>query len=182
VYTRTTKEYEPFSLKDFTVRFKTMDDLSFVYGPDGNPATAQQNIIQQRLQEYEDFMGSVVRESYNPQLNEYSANSNLNYTPWFDKFREEFLLGLRSSEHECFEHPVACLSVVSTTNPDPILCFNQLYNPENPPKLFNDKLMERDIFRFFILLHDEANGPTDNKLVLTIHFLIRLGHKQFLEK
>ncbi len=143
-----------------------MDDLSFAYGPDGNPATVQQNVVQQRLKEYEDFMGSVVRESYNPALNEYSASMNINYTPWFDKFREEFLLGLRASEHESFEHPVACLTVVSTANSDPIACFNQLYNPDNPPKLFSDKLMDRDLFRFFILLHDESTGPTDNKYVL----------------
>jgi hypothetical protein len=163
LYTRTIKEYEPFALKDFTIRFKTLDDLSYVYGPDGNATNVQQATVQQRMKEYDDFLGAVVRDSYNPVLNEYTPNSNINYTPWFDKFREEYLLGLRSSEHECFEHPVAVLSVVSTANPDPISSLNQLYNPENPPRLFQDKLMDREIFRFFILLHDESNGQTDNK-------------------
>lgn len=38
-----------------------------------------------------------------------TMSRDYNYTPWFDFFREEYLLSVRANDHETFEHPVACL-------------------------------------------------------------------------
>lgn len=37
-------------------------------------------------------------------------------TPWFDAYRKAFLGLVPASDHEFFNHPVACVSVVSTVS------------------------------------------------------------------
>jgi hypothetical protein len=66
LYTRTVKEYESYPLKNFQIRFKTMDELSLEYGKDGDNVVIQQNEVQRKLKLQERFLQSVVSEAYDP--------------------------------------------------------------------------------------------------------------------
>lgn len=102
-------------LKNFRVRFRTLEQLS----PPPRSSTTAPDV--EKLTLYDKFLESMVRDSYDPKdknvqiptiLNRKSVNlldRRKNYTPWFNKLREELMLSIRCSSHECLEHPVACL-------------------------------------------------------------------------
>ena len=83
------------------------------------------------------------------------------FTPWFEYFREQYPLDLRGTDHESFDHPVACMSVVSSKNPDPIKAFRELYDPNTPPQIFDDNEMDPNIFILYVLIHDQRDGNSD---------------------
>jgi len=43
-----------------------------------------------------------------------TVQTDKNYTPWFDLFREELLHGMRTSDHESFDHPIGCTFLNNT--------------------------------------------------------------------
>lgn len=120
VYTRTVKEFESYPIKNFRVRFRTLDELS------------TENLENDKI--YQSFISDTIRASLasnqetvsSPEMSSNGTFSKLsdpkasmsreyNYTPWFDFFREEYLLGIRANDHETFEHPVACLSFLKNS-------------------------------------------------------------------
>ncbi|KNC78622.1 hypothetical protein SARC_08952 [Sphaeroforma arctica JP610] len=51
-------------------------------------------------------------------------------TPWFNNtFRRAFFNCLRGSPHETFDHPVAILMIVASSDPDPVHFLQNSYNP-----------------------------------------------------
>lgn len=66
------------------------------------------------------------------------------------------------SDHETWEHPVACITAVASTDPDPVRAHRELYNMEKPPRLFNDRMVDPDLCRFYVLIHDASTG-SDNQ-------------------
>jgi hypothetical protein len=61
------------------------------------------------------------------------ATGGADATPWFTRYRQE--LG-RSLQQEMFDHPVAIVLVVASTNNDPICCFDELSSPYHLPSAF----------------------------------------------
>ncbi|CAA6663549.1 unnamed protein product [Spirodela intermedia] len=78
--------------------------------------------------------------------------------PWFQTFNRELLHTLSFSEHETFDHPVACLLVVSTNDDQPISRFVDLFNMEQLPSLLKDGTMDSKILKHYLLLHDNQTG------------------------
>jgi hypothetical protein len=193
VYTRTVKEYESYALKNFRIRFKTLDELSLEYGKDADSAVIQQNDKLKKERQQEMLLQHVVSESYVPKRDdsylspildvEEKLNNQIrqgmkhtfqhiisnhlylgvNFTPWFDKYREEYLNSFYVSDHEMWEHPLACITIVGSDDPNPVTTHRELYNADRPPKLFTDKYVDADLFRIYVMLHDCQNGPSDNR-------------------
>ncbi|MQL72415.1 hypothetical protein Taro_004755 [Colocasia esculenta] len=80
---------------------------------------------------------------------------------WLQTFNRELLHTLSFSGHEAFDHPVACLLVVSTNDDKPINRFVDLFNTEQLPSLLNEGTMDPKILKRYLLLHDNQNGSQE---------------------
>lgn len=80
---------------------------------------------------------------------------------WFQNFNQELIDAVAFSEHEAFDHPVACLVVVSSKDKDPIDKFVDLFNTNQLPPLLNDGTMDPKILKYYLLLHDNQKGPLE---------------------
>ncbi|MBA0654886.1 hypothetical protein Goklo_021796 [Gossypium klotzschianum] len=92
---------------------------------------------------------------------------------WFQFFNKELVRTLSFSDHEAFDHPVACLLVVSSKDDEPVNRFVDLFNTNKLPSLLNDGAMDPKIMKHYLLLHDNQDGPF-NKLTL-----VEAGEAQF---
>lgn len=81
---------------------------------------------------------------------------------WFQYFNKELVRAVSFSDHEAFDHPVACLLVVSSKDEEPLNKFVDLFNTNQLPPLFNDGAMDTKILKHFLLLHDNQDGPSEN--------------------
>ncbi|MBA0619523.1 hypothetical protein Godav_028683 [Gossypium davidsonii] len=101
---------------------------------------------------------------------------------WFQFFNKELVRTLSFSDHEAFDHPVACLLVVSSKDDEPVNRFVDLFNTNKLPSLLNDGAMDPKIMKHYLLLHDNQDGPF-NKYArlsyLVILTLVEAGEAQF---
>lgn len=108
---------------------------------------------------------------------------------WIKKFNRELMRTLSFSEHETFDHPVACeiwhflflagysvcricsclcfkllltgLLVVSSMDKEPVNKFVDLFNTNQLPSLLNEGIMDPQILKHYLVLHDQQEGPQD---------------------
>ncbi|XP_021755995.1 trafficking protein particle complex subunit 8-like [Chenopodium quinoa] len=80
---------------------------------------------------------------------------------WFQIFNQELIQASSFSDHEAFDHPVACLLVVSSKDEEPINKFVDLFNNTKLPALLNDGAMDPKILKHYIVLHDNQDGPLE---------------------
>ncbi|KAL0555266.1 hypothetical protein IC582_009208 [Cucumis melo] len=80
---------------------------------------------------------------------------------WFHLFNKELIRNVSFSEHEAFDHPVACLLVVSSRDDHPINKFADLFNTSKLPSLLNDGAMDPKIMKHYLLLHDNQDGSLE---------------------
>ncbi|XVE61381.1 hypothetical protein DITRI_Ditri06bG0034900 [Diplodiscus trichospermus] len=81
--------------------------------------------------------------------------------PWFQFFNKQLVRTLSFSDHEAFDHPVACLLVVSSKDDEPIKRFIDLFNTEKLPSLLNDGAMDPKILKHYLLVHDNQDGASE---------------------
>ena len=60
-----------------------------------------------------------------------------NLTPWLDRHRKELNRTLQCQPHEHFDHPLAILVAVTSSNPDPMGCFRELASEHHLPAGFH---------------------------------------------
>ncbi|XXG85723.1 hypothetical protein AAC387_Pa11g0756 [Persea americana] len=80
---------------------------------------------------------------------------------WFQNFNKELLHSLSFSDHEAFDHPVACLLVVSSKDEHPINKFVDLFNTDQLPSLLNEGAMDPKILKYYLLVHDNQDGNSE---------------------
>ncbi|KGN59220.1 trafficking protein particle complex subunit 8 [Cucumis sativus] len=80
---------------------------------------------------------------------------------WFHLFNKELIRNVSFSEHEAFDHPVACLLVVSSRDDHPINKLSDLFNTSKLPSLLNDGTMDPKIMKHYLLLHDNQDGSSE---------------------
>ncbi|XP_071710414.1 uncharacterized protein [Rutidosis leptorrhynchoides] len=80
---------------------------------------------------------------------------------WFQYFNKELVHSVSFSDHEAFDHPVACLLVVSSNDEDPINKFVDLFNTNQFPSLLSDGAMDPKIPKYYILVHDNQDGSSE---------------------
>ncbi|CAJ0823061.1 10537_t:CDS:10 [Entrophospora sp. SA101] len=75
-------------------------------------------------------------------------------TPWYAEYRRQYFTFTGASEHETFDHPVACIIAVSSSNPDPVKTANELFNNDNPAPIYEKGFMDPNLLKCYVLLHD----------------------------
>ena len=143
----TTKPLSQHLVENFRVRFIGMSDLK-PYEPHA----------------VNDHLVHTCRVSYHPQASiEDMAASNLqlrdgvDYTPWFSKARLEYLRSFSCSEHETFDHPIACLVFASAHD---VNCGEQvrnLFNIGTWPESFREFCMDPEFLKMVIVIEDDSN-------------------------
>ncbi|XP_058085040.1 uncharacterized protein LOC131232663 [Magnolia sinica] len=97
-----------------------------------------------------------------PQLETVLAMAKSKSQPsWFQIFNKELLRTVSFSEHEAFDHPVACLLVVSSKDERPINKFVDLFNTNQLPSLLNEGAMDPKIPKYYLLVHDNEDGSSE---------------------
>ncbi|XWS66568.1 hypothetical protein CRYUN_Cryun05aG0210700 [Craigia yunnanensis] len=97
-----------------------------------------------------------------PQVNNLlSRPESENFPSWFHFFNKELVRTLSFSDHEAFDHPVACLLVVSSKDEEPINRFVDLFNTNKLPSLLNDGAMDPKILKHYLLVHDNQDGASE---------------------
>ncbi|XP_056158756.1 uncharacterized protein LOC115671467 isoform X2 [Syzygium oleosum] len=97
-----------------------------------------------------------------PQVDELLSRSESEILPsWFEFFNKELIRTMSFSDHEAFDHPVACLLVVSSKDEQPINRFVDLFNGDQLPSLLNDGVMDPKILKLYLLVHDNQDGAPE---------------------
>ncbi|KAJ7942954.1 Trafficking protein particle complex subunit 8 [Quillaja saponaria] len=97
-----------------------------------------------------------------PQISNALVSSESGNPPsWFQCFNKQLVHMVSFSDHEAFDHPVACLLVASSKDEQPINRFVDLFNTNKLPSLLNDGAMDPKILKDFLLVHDNQDGPPD---------------------
>ncbi|KAK7255500.1 hypothetical protein RIF29_28911 [Crotalaria pallida] len=100
---------------------------------------------------------------------------------WFQFLNNELVRVASFSDHEAFDHPVACLLAVSSKDEQPINRFVDLFNTNKLPSLLNDGAMDPKILKHYLLVHDNQDGPADRYNFNSIESQIRvLGDYAFM--
>ncbi|MCH90468.1 trafficking protein particle complex subunit 8-like, partial [Trifolium medium] len=84
-----------------------------------------------------------------------------NTPSWFQFFNKELVRMASFSDHEAFDHPVACLLAVSSKDEHPVSRFIDLFNTNKLPSLLKDGAMDPKILKHYLLVHDNQDGSTD---------------------
>ncbi|XVE96276.1 hypothetical protein REPUB_Repub02eG0207200 [Reevesia pubescens] len=97
-----------------------------------------------------------------PHVNDLLSRPESEILPsWFQFFNKELVRTLSFSDHEAFDHPVACLLVVSSKDEEPINRFVDLFNTNKLPSLLNDSAMDPKILKHYLLVHDNQDGASE---------------------
>ncbi|KAM1735617.1 hypothetical protein ACFX15_013498 [Malus domestica] len=97
-----------------------------------------------------------------PQIDNALSISESEVLPsWFQFFNKELVHSVSFSDHEAFDHPVACLVVVSSKDDQPINRFVDLFNTKKLPSLLTNGAMDPKILKHYLLVHDKQDGPLE---------------------
>jgi len=149
---------QPYELKGFEVRFITPSELCLSQRLDENKIDRELHFtVKESFQGTQTPKISITNREQAIQFVDDNRKEDL--TPWFSQYQSLFLKTLGVSEHEFFNHPVACIFVVSSTqeNDEDNLTdkFVRLYDSViQLPELFTEGFMDPNFFRYHVLLHD----------------------------
>uniref|UniRef100_A0A0E0KJW9 Trafficking protein particle complex subunit 8 n=1 Tax=Oryza punctata TaxID=4537 RepID=A0A0E0KJW9_ORYPU len=111
-----------------------------------------------------------------PQLEDVLSKPEAELCPlWIKKFNRALMRTLSFSEHETFDHPVACLLVVSSKDNEPISKFVDLFNTNQLPSLLNEGIMDPQILKHYLILHDQQDGPQEIAMKILAEMKSTLG-------
>ncbi|KAG4151959.1 hypothetical protein ERO13_D04G091900v2 [Gossypium hirsutum] len=97
-----------------------------------------------------------------PQVNDLLSRHESEILPtWFQFFNKELVRTLSFSDHEAFDHPVACLLVVSSRDEEPINRFIDLFNTNKLPSFLSDGAMDPKVLKHYLLVHDNQDGDSE---------------------
>ncbi|XP_057438916.1 uncharacterized protein LOC130730816 isoform X2 [Lotus japonicus] len=146
---------QPYRLHKFKLRLFYASD---VRKPDLKEAKEQ---LKQVITDAGEKVSSEL-DSDVPEINHELGSSEYSNTPsWFQFFNKELVRMASFSDHEAFDHPVACLLAVSSKDEQPINRFIDLFNTNKLPSLLNDGAMDPKILKHYLLVHDNQDGPAD---------------------
>ncbi|CAG8595408.1 16304_t:CDS:10, partial [Acaulospora morrowiae] len=141
----------PNPIDNFVVRFSSLTSL-------------EQPDVQLTSQILADKVKSISSNSLSVDLPQIAAKADVterylevsqdDLTPWYAEYRRLFFTFTGVSEHETFEHPVACIIAISSSNKEPIATLSQMYNITTPAPIFDKGFMDTNILKYYVLLHD----------------------------
>ncbi|XP_075488259.1 uncharacterized protein LOC142527363 [Primulina tabacum] len=143
---------QPYRLRRFRLRLFYASEIR-----QPNIEVAKERLKQVITQEGDKYISGLSSDP--PEIGNVAPTSELEFVPsWFRIFNKELVDTVSFSEHEAFDHPVACLVAVSSKDKDPIDKFVDLFNTNQLPSLLNDGAMDPNILKYFLLVHDNDAG------------------------
>ncbi|KAJ1853791.1 hypothetical protein LPJ73_002578, partial [Coemansia sp. RSA 2703] len=79
------------------------------------------------------------------------------WSPWYTLFRQQWVNRMQPSEHESFMHPVACLLMVSASDPDPVGSLRNLSNHPTVRRAQTQSFTGTNLMFYYMVLHDERH-------------------------
>ncbi|EOA19806.1 hypothetical protein CARUB_v10000052mg [Capsella rubella] len=141
-----------YRLKKFTLRLFYASDIR-----QPNVEVAKQRLEHVITQAGEKDFQNLTSDP--PQITDILSNPESEIAPsWFQYYNKELIRTLSFSDHEAFDHPVACLLVVSSKDEEPIKNFIDLFNSNRLP---NDGAMDPNILKHYLLVHDNQDATTE---------------------
>lgn len=94
--------------------------------------------------------------------------------PWFEVWRETFLRVQHPSDHEFTKHFLACMFVVSSSEPNPLDALNQMLEEITQSEQLSNshKWFNTNVLRYIVVLHDTMEGKTDTYVFLHNIYII----------
>ncbi|KAG0366231.1 ER-golgi trafficking TRAPP I complex 85 kDa subunit-domain-containing protein [Gamsiella multidivaricata] len=149
----------PSAIDNFTLRLTEMDQLE-----EPDPKTTQRwlaEVVRAAAHGYDDpFKIRGKKQVTNDYLNAPAAH----IFPWYSSYRDLFFSTNGVSDHETFEHPVACIIAISSLSVDPINEIHQLNNMSTPPIVFEKAFMDPALLKYYVLIHDCSKGNIDTAM------------------
>ncbi|CAN6716853.1 unnamed protein product [Malus baccata var. baccata] len=146
---------QPYRLQKFGLRLFYESDIR-----QPNLEVAKERLKQVITQAAEKDLSELCSDL--PQIDNALSISESEVQPsWFQFFNKELVHTVSFSDHEAFDHPVACLVVVSSKDDQPINRFVDLFNSTKLPSLLTNGAMDPRILKHYLLVHDNQDGPLE---------------------
>ncbi|BFG38453.1 hypothetical protein CerSpe_247270 [Prunus speciosa] len=146
---------QPYRLQKFGLRLFYESDIR-----QPNLEVAKERLKQVITQAAEKDVSELCSDL--PQINNAVSRAENEVLPsWFQFFNKELVHTVSFSDHEAFDHPVACLVVVSSKDDQPINRFVDLFNTNKLPSLLTSGAMDPKILKHYLLVHDNQDGPLE---------------------
>ncbi|KIW00426.1 uncharacterized protein PV09_07956 [Verruconis gallopava] len=101
-----------------------------------------------------DYMNhQAMDENATPKVGAKPCGESL--SPFYTLYFRRLLSGLPMTPHETFSHPVACVIVISSRNPNPIGELKELYQSTNSGDDRLPQWVNNEYLRYYVLVHDE---------------------------
>ncbi|KAI9364018.1 ER-golgi trafficking TRAPP I complex 85 kDa subunit-domain-containing protein [Zopfochytrium polystomum] len=144
------------SIEGFALRFASLSQLEQF-----EPAVVKKVLVDSISSNYSNPAAVENSSDASEVIRAFSKGSFSSLTPWFMEYRNYICKYTGAAEHETFNHPVAYLFVVSTSNPDPLSAFTALVPPNSPlPPVFERGFIDPDIpLKHYLLVHDRERAP-----------------------
>ncbi|XP_031498646.1 uncharacterized protein LOC116263167 isoform X2 [Nymphaea colorata] len=145
---------QPYRLQRFKLRLVY---ASNVIQP--NPETAAERVkeaVRSASDKLPDFQGEDEHYGSDPTVD--NCESRLS---WFQDFNREIVRTLSFSDHEAFDHPVACLLAVSSKDEQPVNKFVDIFDKDQLPSLLKEGAMDPKILKYYLLVHDNQEARSD---------------------
>ncbi|XP_050228133.1 uncharacterized protein LOC126677515 [Mercurialis annua] len=150
-----TSSDQPYRLQKFKLRLFYESDIQ-----QPNLELAKESLKHIVIQAGEEDHTDLSSDS--PPITDVLDGSESEVVPaWFEGFNKELVHTVSFSDHEAFDHPVACLLVVSSKDEQPINRFIDLFNTNKLPPLLNDGAMDPKILKHYLLVHDNQDGSSE---------------------
>ncbi|KAI1298025.1 Trafficking protein particle complex 8, partial [Mortierella claussenii] len=149
----------PSAIDNFTLRFTEMNQLE-----EPDPRTTQRwlaDVVRDAAHGFEDSFNIQSNKQITP---EYLNASAQRVFPWYTAYRDLFFCTGGVSDHETFEHPVACIIAISSLSPDPINEIHHLNHSSTPPLVFEKPFMDPALLKYYVLVHDCTKGNLDSAM------------------
>ncbi|KAJ2997083.1 hypothetical protein HDV02_005897 [Globomyces sp. JEL0801] len=88
-------------------------------------------------------------------------------TPWYHQYRALISNYMGVSEHETFNHPVACLFVISTADPNPFQTLKDMLVESTSIPILKKGYLDPNILKLCLLVNDPEEAPNFNLDVLS---------------
>ncbi|KAF7724948.1 Trafficking protein particle complex 8 [Apophysomyces ossiformis] len=141
----------PIPIDNFNVRFRHINKLD----------EPNHQAVMGIIDDYVKIRGAEPSATEGPQIKtradvgeEYLQTGLDDMMPWYADFKRIVYQIRGITEHETFDHPVAAMIVISSSNADPMGTIMQLYNPNVPSFTIDKPYIDPNILRFYVLLHD----------------------------
>ncbi|KAE9585345.1 putative tetratricopeptide-like helical domain, TRAPP II complex, Trs120, TRAPP III complex, Trs85 [Lupinus albus] len=148
---------QPYRIHKFKLRLFYASD---VRSPDLKGA--KEHLKQVIMEAGEKVFSELISDEEEIDQHQQLDSSEYRNTPsWFQLLNKELVRVASFSDHEAFDHPVACLIAVSSKDEQPINRCVDLFNTNKLPFLLNDGAMDPKILKHYLLVHDNQDGHAD---------------------